>query len=236
MSKSHHPDLHPNDPEASKRFVRISEAYAVLHAPAKRASYDRDFARAYQQSSRQHGQAYPSGSFSSAAANNPGGRSPSGLSRRRSQFRGPPPSFYRSGGWGAQGAKRAEHAARPSHAWETAGSAEGQANEGESVGAGQGMPGTGPGGFAHGLDDDVPHFDSKGHYQTHSTIERTRHRARRRATRVTGEGEHDTSSGIVLGFFTVSGILLFGVGISGGFGRSSQTTKASRGDEKDAPA
>jgi len=35
-----------------------------------------------------------------------GGRPASGLSRRRTQFRGPPPSFYASGGWGAHSAKR----------------------------------------------------------------------------------------------------------------------------------
>ena len=38
----------------------------------------------------------------------------------------------------------------------------------------------GPGGYAQGFDNDVPHFDQRGHYRTHSEIERSRHRARRR--------------------------------------------------------
>lgn len=212
LSKSHHPDLHPNDPDASKRFVRISEAYATLSAPTKRAPYDRDYARAFQQAAQQP--EYPSGSFSSAAANSPGGRPASGLSRRRTQYRGPPPSFYQAGGWGAQGAKRAEHAARPSHAWEKADAANGDKSSRDDTGD---MPGMGPGGFAHGLDDDVPHFDSRGHYQTHSTIERTRHKARRRVVRVTDDGSSSDSSSIILAFFTVSGVLLLGMSLGGGF-------------------
>jgi len=43
LSKSNHPDLHPNDPSKSKRFVAISEAYSILGSPEKRQTYDRDF-------------------------------------------------------------------------------------------------------------------------------------------------------------------------------------------------
>jgi curved DNA-binding protein CbpA len=37
-----HPDTHPGDPEPSKRFREITEAYEVLRSTARRASYDRD--------------------------------------------------------------------------------------------------------------------------------------------------------------------------------------------------
>jgi curved DNA-binding protein CbpA len=36
-----HPDAHPDDPDASRRFRELTEAYAVLSDPARRAHYDR---------------------------------------------------------------------------------------------------------------------------------------------------------------------------------------------------
>ena len=36
-----HPDTHPDDPEASRRFQEITEAYEILGSPERRASYDR---------------------------------------------------------------------------------------------------------------------------------------------------------------------------------------------------
>lgn len=195
LSKANHPDLHPNDPEAASRFVKISEAHAVLGSVERKATYDRDFLPASQQpSSFQHTHQYPSGSFSSA-----GGRPASGLSRRRTQFRGPPPSFYRSGGWGEQGDKRAEHASRPSHA--------------------AGPAGTGPGGFTSGFDNDVRHFDQQGHYRTHSDIERTRHRARRKYAQTVREDDLDYGGGggssMMVNFFVISGVLAVIFGFSG---------------------
>jgi curved DNA-binding protein CbpA len=35
-----HPDAHPDDPEAPRRFREITDAYAVLGDPARRARYD----------------------------------------------------------------------------------------------------------------------------------------------------------------------------------------------------
>lgn len=108
LSKTHHPDHNRDDPLASKRFMRISEAYSVLSHTDRRAKYDRDVLRLHDQrnagpggSPQHHG-----GSYSSTGP--AGGRPASGLSRRRGTFRGPPPSFYRSGGWGAHGAKRSQ--------------------------------------------------------------------------------------------------------------------------------
>jgi DnaJ-class molecular chaperone len=36
-----HPDVHPSDPDAARRFREITEAYEVLVDPSRRASYDR---------------------------------------------------------------------------------------------------------------------------------------------------------------------------------------------------
>ncbi|KAI7604083.1 hypothetical protein KC343_g14237, partial [Hortaea werneckii] len=92
LSKAHHPDLHPEDPHAAQRFVRISEAHATLGSPEKKEKYDRDVVRPTQTGpggGPAGGAGAPPGSFSSSSG--PGGRPASGLSRRRTQFRGPPP-------------------------------------------------------------------------------------------------------------------------------------------------
>ena len=144
LSKTHHPDHNPNDPQASERFVKISEAYATLGKPEKRERYDRDIQSA-QGTSRSN---TPRGSHSSSSTPF-GSRPASGLSRRRTQFKGPPPSFYRSGGWGTQGSKR-------------------QAQAEGSRSAGTGEPrggGFGPGQGQAGLNN-VPHFDQEGHHRT----------------------------------------------------------------------
>lgn len=41
LSKKYHPDKNRNDPEASKKFSDIAEAYEILSDPKKRRSYDR---------------------------------------------------------------------------------------------------------------------------------------------------------------------------------------------------
>jgi DnaJ domain len=40
-AKANHPDLNPDDPDASMRFRRIGSAYAILRDAEKRAAYDR---------------------------------------------------------------------------------------------------------------------------------------------------------------------------------------------------
>lgn len=41
LAKKYHPDLHPNDKEAEKKFTEINEAYEVLSDKDKRDKYDR---------------------------------------------------------------------------------------------------------------------------------------------------------------------------------------------------
>ena len=181
LSRTHHPDHNPNDPTASERFVKISEAYAVLGQPEKRSMYDRetrDTTNVTQSSSRK-------GSHSSSAF---GSRPASGLSKRRTHFRGPPPSFYRSGGWGAHGAKRQSQAEGPAAA------ASGEAKAG----------GFGPGQGQAGWDNDVPHFDQYGHRRTQEQQER-RWMLRRRT-----EEEHEGYGGasMLIQFILVGGIVV----------------------------
>ncbi|OLN93061.1 Chaperone protein DnaJ [Colletotrichum chlorophyti] len=180
LSKTHHPDHNPGDPNASRKFHAIAEAYSVLGTPAKRAAYDRTVISSSPSTHRR-------GSYHSTGP--AGGRPASGLSRRRTTFRGPPPSFYRSGGWGTQSAKR-----REAH------------ESGSGTGAKEAQPGMGPGQdpYAHTRYGEVPHFDSKGHTQTQQKQDS------RRAHRIAGTevpiGPQETSVGA---FLVVSGILFF---------------------------
>ena len=41
MAKEYHPDLHPGDAEAEKKFKEVNEAYGVLSDADKKAKYDR---------------------------------------------------------------------------------------------------------------------------------------------------------------------------------------------------
>lgn len=197
LSKTHHPDLNPSDPTAAQRFHRLSTAYHVLATPESRQTYDRE---TFQHTSHQAHRSHPSGSYHST--NPAGGRSPSGLSRRRSQFHGPPASFYRSGGWGAHSAKRKEAHENPSHAHAYADSA---------TGAG----GMGPGQDPMGHSNDVPHFDREGHF-------RTGENQRRRRERLGGSGasgwstidsDADVPPSLFTSFWSVGLIMAVGIGI-----------------------
>lgn len=242
LSKTHHPDLHPNDPTAAEKFVKISDAYNTLGSADKRAQYDRSFLSS--SASGAGGPAYPSGSYSSAQANGPGARPASGLSRRRTQFRGPPPSFYRSGGWGAHGAKRAEAAAGASETAE----ARGRAASGPQGPSSE--PGVGPGGFnaaGWGIGDEtVPHFDSRVHSRVHQEIERTRHAGRKKGSGGgggAGPGDVDFMprttaadflmvSGVLGVVFGIAGIFsgMFGVGPGRGEKRKQKAVSAAASD------
>ena len=84
-----------------------------------------------------------------------GGRPASGLSRRRTSFRGPPPSFYRNGGWGTQTRRRQAQANTTEFAAQT-GSTDHRGNDDVQY------------------DPDVPHFDSVAHLRTQRNYDHRR--------------------------------------------------------------
>ncbi|KAI1764169.1 DnaJ-domain-containing protein [Hypoxylon sp. FL1150] len=207
LSKTHHPDHNPSNPHAARRFMRISEAYSILSIPAKRAAYDRDTLRLHSHSHSHHGGRH--GSYSSTGP--AGGRPASGLSRRRGTFHGPPPSFFRSGGWGTQGAKR-----KAAHDDSTGGAANSSTAGGGGTGSQQNATGTGAGTaggmgpgqdpFGHGTE--VPHFDRESHERT------GRHSDRRRAARHAVGGEHisiEPERGMTGMFFIIGGVLMLSI-------------------------
>ncbi|KAF4454902.1 Chaperone 2 [Fusarium albosuccineum] len=221
LSKTHHPDANPKDPNAAQTFSLLSESYTVLSNTDRRATYDRDVLRLHHTPHHGHGHHNPRASYHST--NPAGGRSPSGLSRRRGTFRGPPPSFYRSGGWGNQGEKR-----RQAHEESTGfgGGSSGGGHAGESQGHGAsssahhhqspwGNPfghhqsshgGMGPGDDPFGHHQEVPHFDKAGHTRTHRREDQRRKDRQRRAM---GDDdiEFEPQTSIMGHFFIISGIL-----------------------------
>lgn len=185
--------------------MRISEAYGTLSSPEKRLTYDRDVLGA-----GRGGGSAPRGSYSST--NPAGGRPASGLSRRKSAFRGPPPSFYRSGGWGAHGHKRsAAHDESTGGAASGGGGTKHHHNDGSWVNenGGFGAGGMGPGQDPFGHRHDVPHFDREGHERTQRRMEE--HRTRSWRTRM-GDGgeriEYEPERGPTGMFIVISGVLI----------------------------
>lgn len=218
LSKTHHPDHNPSNPHASRRFMRISEAYSVLSIPAKRAAYDRDTLRLHASSPHHHHSphAHRHGSYSSTTTSNPaGGRPASGLSRRRTAFQGPPPSFFRSGGWGSQSTKRrAAHEESTGTGFSASSSTSSSAGAGSSTttGTGANMGGANTGGmgpgqspFGHGTA--VPHFDREAHERTGRHIDRRRAARRAHADEVGVEAER----GMAGMFFVIGGVLMVSI-------------------------
>ncbi|KAH8699798.1 hypothetical protein BGZ61DRAFT_477764 [Ilyonectria robusta] len=156
LSKSHHPDANPSDPNASHTFSLISESYSVLSDTSRRAAYDRDVLRLQHHAPGHAHPGNPRASYHST--NNPaGGRSPSGLSRRRGTFRGPPPSFYRSGGWGGQTEKR-----RNAHEESTG------TGQGAEPDSGAASPGANRGPWADPFAYQQTHTHTHNHNHTHT--------------------------------------------------------------------
>ena len=167
--------------------MKISEAYAVLGNPAKREQYDRDTGRPLGRNPAH----VPRGSHSSSGPY--GSRPASGLSRRRTQFRGPPPSFYRNGGWGSQGAKRAAQADSTASSFAGAYSQYPASDINKSSTMGPGGP---------SWINDVPHFDRGRHYRTQEQQEQRRRRRMKGDSIDVGNG-----GSILINFMVVSGVI-----------------------------
>lgn len=217
LSKKNHPDHNRDDPSASTRFVAISEAYHTLSVPEKRRQYD---SQLHQTERRGAGwgksTGYPQGSHSSAAF---GSRPASGLNKKRSTFRGPPPSFYKSGGYGQHGAKREQYAYH-----DPTGGNGGQEAANESYGDFGG--GYGPGQQKQG--HQVPHFDDKRHKETHDSVN-NHIWARRRRTQPGARVEEDYRKGdMLVNFVVVTSVIgLIGVTVKF-FGDRNEARQAKR--------
>jgi curved DNA-binding protein CbpA len=194
LSKKNHPDHNKDDPTASTRFVAISEAYHTLSVPEKRAQYDAQLHQSERRSGWGRGGGYspPQGSYSSASY--AGSRPASGLNKKRSTFRGPPPSFYNSGGYGKHGAKRSEYAHHSPHA-------DGQEADPASYGE---QGGYGPGQQRQG--HQVPHFDDVRHKETHEQVH-SYIQNRRKRSRLYQRDEEYARGDMVVNFLIVSGIV-----------------------------
>lgn len=184
LSKAHHPDTNPS-PSAASLFALFSESYTVLSNATRRASYDRDTL---------HLQPARSGSYASTQSP-AGGRPASGLSKRRGSFRGPPPSFYRSGGWGEHTEKR-----RAAHETST-----GNAEQRADSGLGGMGPGSNPFKDAEYVRS-TPHFDKESHTKTHKAEDQRRWERRRRAVDEDGV-EFEPQASLGAHFLIVAGIL-----------------------------
>lgn len=139
--------------------------------------------------------AAPKGSYHSA-----GGRPASGLSRRRGTYRGPPPSFYKSGGYGTHGERR-----RAAHEEST--TTGGSADRGEPFGGKQ-HGGMGPGDDPFGHHGDVPHFDRASH---HRTQKREDDRRWQRTHRAVDEDDVEFEPQMSMGAHFIVIIVLLGV-------------------------
>ncbi|KAI9900315.1 hypothetical protein N3K66_004577 [Trichothecium roseum] len=231
LSKAHHPDANPSDPHASDIFSLLSESYTVLSDPGLRAAYDRDVLRHHRADGRHDGDDAPRGSYHSA-----GGRAPSGLSRRRGTFRGPPPSFYRNGAWGAhEGARRRAHE-------ESTGGAEYAARSGAFDGSDGGdnayhhhyRRDRGP--DPMGYHDEVPHFDKEGHERTQRREDQRRHRRGAAQSSGGGEGTRDAfDDGLGAGaqFVIVVGLLAASSLMSMAYYQVTSAAKVSPRKKKD---
>lgn len=194
LSKSYHPDHNPDDDSATTKFHSIADAYAVLGTPAKRAAYDRDVIR-HQHPGPGHTAARRGSYHSSGPA---GGRPASGLSRRKTQFRGPPPSFHRSGGWGAHAHKRGAAHDESTGGHGTPG---GQHHEPQPEAPGMG-PGQDP--YSHTRKSGLPHFDTERH--TRSQHEQDQRRTARILRETGAQGAVTDST--LSSFIGVTGVLL----------------------------
>ncbi|QDS76625.1 hypothetical protein FKW77_007868 [Venturia effusa] len=216
LSKKYHPDLNPSDKTSSQKFVAVSEAYHVLGSEDQRKKYDRENAH-----TRSHASSpFPQGSYSSHTSrkggeSGPGGRPASGLSRRRTQFRGPPPSFYQSGGYGRHSSKRHAAGGDPEGNFNSSTGASSKADTNPG-GLGSEPPsgsyGYGPGQDSSPSTDDIPYWDKNSHQKTHDNLRQRRERSG--AARALGLDEDNIGGSMALNFLLVSTLIGLVAGIS----------------------
>lgn len=184
---THHPDRNPKDPEAHSKFASISSAYQVLSNTGKRARYDHEHRIHRPLSSSGKTNTHSRGSYV-------GSRPPSGLSKQRGPFRGPPPSFYAHGGYG------------PGRSYQ-------QANGGHHASSSSSKTKTSPDPTSFIYNNTVPHFDASSHFRR-QTQEDTRRQERRSKAieeeiqaRRYGNEPPEVEESMALRFFLVVGIL-----------------------------
>lgn len=156
----------------------------------------------------------------SAKGSYAGSRPASGLSKRPGPFRGPPPSFYAHGGYGARGTRPGQTASASASA-----SAAGATSKTEED----------PTSFIK--HNPVGHFNAQSHYRTQVAEDARR---QERKMRELGLGDRDVGSesgGMMLRFLIVCGILV-GAGAVAGFfqtpgSRSSSSSSSSSSRKRD---
>jgi curved DNA-binding protein CbpA len=199
--------MNPNDPEASARFAQLSESYSVLANPEKRKRYDRDRFRARQASHSATRAVGHTGSYA-------GSRPPSGLSKRRGAFRGPPPSFYTHGGSSAKNTSSASSSA---------------------------SRGPAPGGTfdaSQYSSNPDPNFDSTSTFKTQSQ-EDIRRQSRRAAALAAAAEQMEDDSHFWARFFVVTGVILGAITIGtivGGLGSPKGGMTRGDGSRRDGPS
>lgn len=192
LSKKYHPDLNASNPSASEKFVKISEAYHTLGSTTNRQKYDRDYQRVHHKP-----EPIRTGSYSSSS-NPVGARPASGLSRRRTQFRGPPPSFYAQGGYGDTGHGGARERATQEQAFRA------QQDPQRASGLGSTPEYPGSGGYEEYREPELPYFDKASHRRTHDNL------GSRREGKQAGyvyPSEYTLGGGLWFNFFLVTGVV-----------------------------
>lgn len=219
LSKLHHPDHNRNDPTSTSRYANITTAYRTLSDPNTRFTYDRTLpASSFSKSTN-----IPRGSYSSA-----GGRTPSGLSKRRATFRGPPPSFFQNGGYGGY-TGRAANAGGNSTANQGAGRTTFDHNHNSGEHGLGGDTGFNP------EDAETPHFDRAGHTRTHERVFETHAASRLRRGVHTGEDESRSRRGRAANAEFATGTVS-GSGYVHGYGASAAWAAGATSTSRDSGA